>query len=71
MGKHHRPPLHRGTIHEQVVQEDPQLELDYFAIRSADLAEVEDHPAGIEGRALVAARLGGTRLIDNLVLKDS
>jgi pantothenate synthetase len=29
---------------------------------------VDDYPAGIEGRALVAARFGSTRLIDNVPL---
>jgi pantoate--beta-alanine ligase len=52
----------------QVLDQDPELELDYLAIRAADLSELDDHPAGVEGRALVAARLGSTRLIDNLPL---
>jgi pantoate--beta-alanine ligase len=58
----------------KVLDEDPDLELDYLAVRGADLAAVEDYPAGLEGRALVAARLGKTRLIDNVALtlgKDS
>jgi len=53
----------------QVLEDDPDLELDYFAIRGADLGEVDDHTAGVEGRALVAARFGSTRLIDNLPLQ--
>jgi len=52
----------------RVLDEDPDLELDYVAIRDADLGEVADHPAGVEGRALVAARFGSTRLIDNAPL---
>jgi len=52
----------------RVLEEDPDLDLDYVAIRDADLGEVEDHPAGVEGRALVAARFGSTRLIDNVPL---
>ena len=52
----------------RVLDEDPDLDVDYLAIRSAALDEVEDHPGGIEGRILVAARLGTTRLIDNLPL---
>jgi pantoate--beta-alanine ligase len=52
----------------RVLEDDPELELDYFAIRGADLGEVEDYPAGVQGRALVAARLGSTRLIDNVPL---
>ena len=51
-----------------VLEDDPDLELDYFAIRDADLGEVDDYPAGVEGRALVAARFGTTRLIDNVPL---
>jgi len=52
-----------------VLEDDPDLELDYFAIRDADLGEVVDYPAGVEGRALVAARFGTTRLIDNVPLQ--
>jgi pantoate--beta-alanine ligase len=52
----------------RVLDEDPDLALDYLAIRGADLAEVEDHPPGVAGRALVAARFGNTRLIDNVAL---
>lgn len=48
---------------------EPGLELDYLAIRAADLGEIEDHPApGTEARILVAAKVGTTRLIDNLPL---
>jgi pantoate--beta-alanine ligase len=52
----------------KVLHEDPDLELDYLAVRAADLTEAEDYPAGLEGRALVAARFGKTRLIDNVAL---
>jgi pantoate--beta-alanine ligase len=52
-----------------VLEDDPDLDLDYFAIRDADLGEVDDYPAGVGGRALVAARFGTTRLIDNLPLE--
>jgi pantoate--beta-alanine ligase len=52
----------------RVLEDDPELELDYFAIRGADLAELDDYPDGVEGRALVAARFGSTRLIDNVPL---
>jgi pantoate--beta-alanine ligase len=51
-----------------VLAEDPGLELDYLAVRGTDLAELDD-PAAVPGRALVAARFGNTRLIDNVSLQ--
>jgi pantoate--beta-alanine ligase len=51
-----------------VLEDDPDLELDYFTIRDPELGELEDYPPGVEGRALVAARFGTTRLIDNVSL---
>jgi pantoate--beta-alanine ligase len=50
-----------------VLDSEPDLELDYLAIRDVDLAEIDDFPVA-EGRILVAGRLGDTRLIDNLPL---
>lgn len=48
---------------------EPRLDLDYLALRTSDLAEIEeDHPDTLEARILVAARVGGTRLIDNMPL---
>jgi pantoate--beta-alanine ligase len=49
---------------------EPELDLDYLAIRTPDLDEVaEAHPAEpVEARVLVAARVGAIRLIDNLPL---
>lgn len=45
------------------------VDLDYFEIRAADLGELaDDVPPGTEARALIAARVGTTRLIDNLPL---
>ena len=50
-----------------VLQAEPGLELDYLALRDADLGELPDYPdRPVEGRILVAARVGTTRLIDNL-----
>ena len=45
------------------------VDVDYLAIRAADLTELpETAPPGTEARILVAARVGTTRLIDNLPL---
>lgn len=46
-----------------VLRAEPAVELDYLALTSADLGEP---PETGEGRILVAARVGTTRLIDNM-----
>jgi len=47
----------------------PGLDLDYLELTLPDLSPVPDRPEpGTEARALVAARVGTTRLIDNLPL---
>jgi len=49
------------------LKSEPGVELDYLAILAADLGELpDDYPEESEGRILVAARVGTTRLIDNL-----
>ena len=48
-----------------VLKAEPGLELDYLALTSPDLG---DAPETGEGRILVAARVGTTRLIDNMPL---
>ena len=45
------------------------VDLDYLVVTDRDLGDLPvDVPPGTEGRALVAARVGSTRLIDNLPL---
>ena len=45
------------------------VETDYLVVTDRDLGDLPaDVPPGTEGRALVAARVGTTRLIDNLPL---
>jgi len=49
--------------------DSPAVELDYLTITTPELGELPVGPAaGTEARILVAARLGSTRLIDNLPL---
>jgi pantoate--beta-alanine ligase len=52
-----------------VLKGEPAIEIDYLALRAADLEELPDYPEpGTVGRILVAARVGSTRLIDNMEL---
>jgi pantoate--beta-alanine ligase len=46
-----------------VLKDEPGVELDYLALTSTDLGEA---PEVGDGRILVAARVGSTRLIDNM-----
>jgi pantoate--beta-alanine ligase len=51
------------------LEKEPGVDVDYLAVLSPDLAGLPDvAPPGTQGRVLVAARVGTTRLIDNLPL---
>ncbi|WP_308212721.1 pantoate--beta-alanine ligase [Nocardioides carbamazepini] len=53
-----------------VIKGEPGVELDYLALTTTGLGELPDYPeTGTEGRILVAARVGTTRLIDNMPLQ--
>ncbi|MBW9204499.1 pantoate--beta-alanine ligase [Mumia sp. zg.B17] len=49
-----------------VLEETGDLDVDYLTLRSPELGELV---AGSEARLLVAARLGSTRLIDNIAVR--
>lgn len=52
-----------------VLREEPDVDVDYLALRTPELGELPEHPLDpVPGRVLVAARVGATRLIDNLPL---
>ena len=49
------------------LRESPGVDLDYFVVTDADLGSLPADPTpGTVGRALIAAKVGTTRLIDNL-----
>jgi pantoate--beta-alanine ligase len=61
------PAARWAAMHE--LRTEPGVDVDYLAIRDPDLGELPDYPEpSTPARILVAARVGGTRLIDNLPL---
>jgi pantoate--beta-alanine ligase len=50
----------------KILDDEPGVKLDYLALRAADLGEP---PAVGPARLLIAARVGATRLIDNIALE--
>jgi pantoate--beta-alanine ligase len=46
----------------EVLAKEPGIDVDYLELRARDLGPA---PASGEARLLVAARVGGTRLLDN------
>jgi pantoate--beta-alanine ligase len=59
-------PDHALAAARAVLRTAPGVDLDYLVVTDPDLGPA---PAAGEGRALVAARVGATRLIDNLPLQ--
>ena len=61
------PAAHSAAQRE--LDKESGVDIDYLVVRAADLGELPaDVPPGTEGRVLVAAKVGTTRLIDNLPL---
>jgi pantoate--beta-alanine ligase len=51
------------------LRHSPGVDLDYFVVTDPALGELPpDPPPGTQARALIAAKIGSTRLIDNLPL---
>lgn len=67
--EHATTPAEAEAAAQRVVESETGLEVDYLVVTDAHLATLPQQPdPGTPGRVLVAAKVGSTRLIDNMPL---